>query len=134
MASANRLSRSGKARLNLEVSLMQWSGEGSSRHWFFKRLSLAKPMLDSSDPVGMPMPKEGNSSATRQEGPELPRGLPAISPDLIEQELAEEIDNIVPTHGYEMLPMVGLGGSAGSIPALKQFFENMPPASGMVFV
>lgn len=30
--------------------------------------------------------------------------------------------------------MVGLGGSAGSIPALVGFFKAMPPDSGMVFV
>ena len=33
-----------------------------------------------------------------------------------------------------MLPMVGLGGSAGGIPALQAFFRAMPPDSGLVFV
>jgi two-component system CheB/CheR fusion protein len=33
-----------------------------------------------------------------------------------------------------MLPLVGLGGSAGSIGALKTFFEAMPADSGMSFV
>ncbi|MBV8375703.1 MAG: hypothetical protein JO279_01730, partial [Verrucomicrobia bacterium] len=42
-------------------------------------------------------------------------GLPLDAPDWAEQEHPEEIDNIIPTHGYDMLPMVGLGGSAGAI-------------------
>src|SRR5262249_6494724 len=36
--------------------------------------------------------------------------------------------------GYQMTPMVGLGGSAGCIHALTEFFRAMPPDSGMVFV
>ena len=40
----------------------------------------------------------------------------------------------IPTRGYQMLPMVGLGGSAGSIGALQTFFSAMPPDTGMVFV
>lgn len=33
-----------------------------------------------------------------------------------------------------MLPMVGVGGSAGSIPALQNFFSRMPADSGLAFV
>src|SRR5262245_19145761 len=62
------------------------------------------------------------------------QGLPNVNPDLVEQELGEEIDNIVPSYGYQLTPMVGLGGSAGSIRALQAFFEQMPAESGMVFV
>ncbi len=61
-------------------------------------------------------------------------GLPNINPDLVEQELGAEIDNIIPTVGYQLLPMVGIGGSAGSIRAIQAFFEKMPAESGMVFV
>jgi hypothetical protein len=61
-------------------------------------------------------------------------GLPAISPDVVEQEQGEEFDDIVPSKAYDMLPVVGLGGSAGSIQALRQFFEVMPEESGMAFV
>lgn len=60
--------------------------------------------------------------------------LPPASPDFVEQDLPEEIDNIVPSRGYNMTPMVGLGGSAGSLQALTEFFKAMPPDSGMVFV
>ncbi|KQW43246.1 MULTISPECIES: CheR family methyltransferase [unclassified Roseateles] len=55
-------------------------------------------------------------------------------PDHAEEDLADEIDNVVPTRGYQMLPVVGLGGSAGSIVPLQQFFERMPPDTGMAFV
>jgi len=43
-------------------------------------------------------------------------------------------DNAVPTRGYQMTPLVGLGGSAGAIPALQKFFEAMPADSGQAFV
>src|SRR5262245_25114965 len=60
--------------------------------------------------------------------------LPPAAPDFAEQMLQDEIDNIVPTRGYQMTPMVALGGSAGSVQALTEFFNSMPPDSGMVFV
>ena len=40
----------------------------------------------------------------------------------------------MPTRGYAMLPMVGLGGSAGSIAALQAFFAATPAETGMAFV
>lgn len=61
-------------------------------------------------------------------------GLPAVSPDEREQELTDLIDNIVPTRGYQMRPMVALGGSAGSIPAIQAFLQATPPETGMAFV
>src|SRR3954468_10409018 len=45
-----------------------------------------------------------------------------------------DTDNIVPSHGYGKIPLVGLGGSAGSIEALQQFFTTMPPNVGLAFV
>ncbi|MEP6607728.1 MAG: CheR family methyltransferase [Burkholderiaceae bacterium] len=57
-----------------------------------------------------------------------------LSPDHAEVELAPLIDDAIPTRGYQMLPMVGLGGSAGCIPALQAFFHAMPPEPGLVFV
>ncbi len=60
--------------------------------------------------------------------------LAAEAPDFFEETFADEIDNIVPTRGYQMTPMVALGGSAGSVQALAHFFQAMPPNSGMVFV
>ncbi|MDN3922333.1 PAS domain S-box protein [Roseateles violae] len=56
------------------------------------------------------------------------------SRDRAEEELADEIDNVVPTRGYQMLPVVGLGGSAGGIAALRAFFQAMPADTGMAYV
>ncbi len=64
----------------------------------------------------------------------LAQGLPAVSPDLIEEIHADDIDNIVPTHGYHQMPVVALGGSAGSIQALKAFFQALTTGSGMAYV
>ena len=58
----------------------------------------------------------------------------ALDPDASEQEHAAEFDNSVPGPGYQMIRVVGLGGSAGSIPAMQRFFHAMPPDSGMAFV
>ena len=57
-----------------------------------------------------------------------------LSPDHAEVEVAELIDDAIPTRGYQMLPMVGLGGSAGSIQALQAFFRAMPEDSGLAYV
>jgi two-component system CheB/CheR fusion protein len=57
-----------------------------------------------------------------------------LTPGHTEQAPADIIDNVVPTHGYQMAPLVGLGGSAGSIAALQAFFRAMPPDSGQAFV
>ena len=67
---------------------------------------------------------------------ELPenQGLPISSPDLTEQELAGGMDDIIPKEYKQLVPVVGLGGSAGSIQALRVFFDRMPPDSGLAFV
>jgi two-component system, chemotaxis family, CheB/CheR fusion protein len=56
-----------------------------------------------------------------------------IAADAAEQGLRDQVDNIVPSHGYSKVPVVGLGGSAGSIEALQTFFTTMPPQSGVAF-
>ena len=61
-------------------------------------------------------------------------GLPEISPDVVEQEENEQIDDAVPTRGYGKARVVGLGGSAGGLEALQAFFTALPARSGMVFV
>lgn len=62
-------------------------------------------------------------------------GLPELAPDTVEQEDGgKTLDDMVPTRGYHLTPIVGLGGSAGGIPALAEFFQAMPPDSGLVFV
>lgn len=57
-----------------------------------------------------------------------------IPPDLAEEESSDQIDTAAPARGYNTLPVVGLGGSAGSIEALQRFFSAMPPDSGMCFI
>jgi two-component system CheB/CheR fusion protein len=64
----------------------------------------------------------------------LSDSLPPIAPDAFEQDHSDQIDNIVPSRGYAMLPVVALGGSAGSIQSLKTFFESVPPATGLAYV
>ena len=61
-------------------------------------------------------------------------GLPALSPDFAETTLGLDYDNIVPSRGYQLTPVVGLGGSAGGIQALTEFFKVAPADSGLVFV
>ena len=56
------------------------------------------------------------------------------SPDHAEEDMAAGLDDVTPGRGYGMLPMVGIGGSAGAIPALQAFFTAMPADSGMAFV
>lgn len=57
-----------------------------------------------------------------------------LQPDHAEEHYAPMQDDAIPTRGYRMLPLVGLGGSAGSIPALQTFFRTMTADSGMAFV
>ena len=49
-------------------------------------------------------------------------------------EMVESSDNTSPVRGHQVLPVVGPGGSAGSLAALQTFFEKMPADSGMAFV
>ena len=57
-----------------------------------------------------------------------------MTPGHAEEAPAEIIDNVVPTRGYRLAPVVGLGGSAGAIGALQAFFTNMPADTGQAFV
>jgi two-component system CheB/CheR fusion protein len=81
------------------------------------------------------------NSSHPQENPKeavSPReALPPGSPDVgehEEREEREETENIIPSHGHDMAPLVGLGGSAGSLRALQEFFSGMPAEPGMSFV
>ena len=57
-----------------------------------------------------------------------------MTPDHAEEAAADPSDDAVPARASDMTPVVGLGGSAGAIPALQQFFKAMPADSGMAFV
>ncbi|HEY3962926.1 MAG TPA: CheR family methyltransferase [Planctomycetaceae bacterium] len=54
--------------------------------------------------------------------------------DATEKLLGDDLDHVVTGQGHSMTPMVGLGGSAGSILPLGSFFQSMPADSGMAFV
>lgn len=66
--------------------------------------------------------------------PLLADGLPLLSPDEGEAQHGDETDKSVPAHGFSTLPVVGLGGSAGSIAALGEFFKSTPAQSGLAYV
>ncbi|HZW74993.1 MAG TPA: CheR family methyltransferase [Caldimonas sp.] len=55
-------------------------------------------------------------------------------PDHAEEVLADATDDQVPTRTYSTMPMVGLGGSAGSVAALQTFLAAVPEDSGMSYV
>jgi hypothetical protein len=42
------------------------------------------------------------------------------------EETSQRFNHVAPAGTHETLPMVGIGGSAGSIRALKAFFGAMP--------
>lgn len=60
-------------------------------------------------------------------------GLPELAPDLAEQERGDLFDAAIPISGLTLF-VIGLGGSAGSLPALQAFFSAMPADNGMAFV
>jgi len=76
---------------------------------------------------------------TNSEDP-LPAGalddcLPTVSPEFVEQDGQKTvIDQVGPGRDPHSPPIVGIGASAGGIPALKAFLEAMPPDSGLIFV
>lgn len=65
-------------------------------------------MTSPNPPCNEPTPVEGSARET---------GIETTQPGLL-----------------DLLPLVGIGGSAGSIPALQEFFRKMPKESGMAFV
>jgi len=96
-----------------------------------RKKSASGAKLNRAQPAPKPSSSEGAERAHDPSGKPTPV---VVNPDMAEELFADEIDNIVPTRGYQMLPTVALGGSAGCIAALQTFFSVMPPDSGMVFV
>ena len=80
-------------------------------------------MADSSHPPENP-----------QETVFPPESRPPMTPDAPEQEGNEPVEYVAPFRGDAALRLVGLGGSAGSLRALQEFFSGMPPEPGMAFV
>src|SRR4051812_48355608 len=78
----------------------------------------------------MTLPQNSNAG----ESPPPPAVEPKTSPVVGEAGPDAEGAGPIPGGGYQKVPMVGLGGSAGSFSALQSFFKRMPDDSGMVFV
>ena len=55
------------------------------------------------------------------------------SPDSAEERVADDGDDAPPARGYRLQPIVGLGGSAGAIPALVTFLQSTRPC-GLAYV
>jgi len=51
-----------------------------------------------------------------------------------EDVYADLSDGLVPMGGYQLIPVVGLGGSAGAISSLLSFFKSIPSDPGLAFV
>jgi two-component system CheB/CheR fusion protein len=74
------------------------------------------------------------ADATDPPASDAREGLPEVSPDEIESDFPENFVDGIPSRNVALSPMVGLGGSAGSIGALQEFLAAMPSDSGMIFV
>ncbi|HVE89089.1 MAG TPA: chemotaxis protein CheB, partial [Burkholderiaceae bacterium] len=73
---------------------------------------------------------------TRRSGAKSKQARPPreLAPDHAEQDMGAKLDHGAPTLNYSVLPMVGIGGSAGAIPSIQTFFQAMPRDSGLAFV
>ncbi len=61
-------------------------------------------------------------------------GLPPLAPDHSGQDLAGSALEVISARGLLRIPVVGLGGSAGSLGPLQAFFSHVPADCGMAFV
>lgn len=59
---------------------------------------------------------------------------PPRTPAHADQERGGKCGDDLPGSVFNSLPVVGLGGSAGGLAALRTFFSGMPADSGMAFV
>ena len=80
---------------------------------------------DSSAPLD---PPREIVEATETSDTAPPRG------DTAEQEPSEQVDVVGPNRADSLHPVIGLGGSAGSLNALRTFFSHMATDSGLAFV
>jgi two-component system CheB/CheR fusion protein len=60
--------------------------------------------------------------------------MEARGPDHAEEDAGTALSDGIPGEAFHELPVIGLGGSAGAIPALTTFFEALQPAPGVAFV
>ena len=77
------------------------------------------------------MPEEAASPTVNAPAaaPETPQALAPAEAG----EPAERLDAVIPRRDRPVQPVIGLGGSAGSLNALRAFFAAMPADSGLAF-
>jgi two-component system CheB/CheR fusion protein len=68
-----------------------------------------------------------NAPSAPPEAAQPPAPTEAVGPD-------ERLDEVIPRRHRPAQPVIGLGGSAGSLSALRAFFAAMPADSGWAFV
>ena len=56
------------------------------------------------------------------------------TPDDAEEQLGIHMDNVVPTHGYNSIPLVGIGASESALPRVQELLNAVPQHSGLSFV
>lgn len=76
---------------------------------------------------------EGEATITPVEALGLDESGATVIPENPD-ETADNLDEVIPPHTQQSLPVVGIGGSAGAIPALREFFSLMTPDAGIAFV
>lgn len=57
-----------------------------------------------------------------------------FDPDRTEPDALQPPDDPIPSGGYTLQPVVGIGGSAGAIEALQVLLASVPAASGLAYV
>ena len=90
--------------------------------------------LNASDPLEDEMIEPTPDPDLLTDGDELSTETPAETAPSETEGALEAISVLPPQADYDILPVVGLGGSAGSIAALQHFLDDMPADSGMAFV
>ena len=81
------------------------------------------------------MPEDARTTpVSSAELPGEAKALDAEAPDATEQALAQQVGESTQSRDGSLQPVIGLGGSAGSLNALRTFFSNMASDSGLAFV
>ena len=57
-----------------------------------------------------------------------------MQPDEAQEALGDQFDNMVPSNGYRLTPLVGLGGAGGSAGAVRTFLQHLPADCGAAFI
>ena len=78
--------------------------------------------------------RNGGKSKSSRANRRPARAQAGVARGLAEQRSASDFDSGVTSPHHGVIPIVALGGSAGSIAAMREFFSAMPPDSGMAFV